>query len=139
MSDLNLEERLKNILTCLIQYKKELINAYTLTSQKPSILNSLSPFLRSRCKIITEYMVSRNKPENPDNLLTDCLDCLEEALTPWNLDLSILGPHLCEMVLINSELNISKDMIQKIIQTYLPDPEVDGTPGLQTEEEVRET
>ena len=138
MSDPNLEERLRNILSCLIKYKKELINAYTLTSQKPSILNSLSPFLRSRCKIITEYMVSRNKPENPDKLLTNCLDCLEDALTPWDLDLSILGPHVCEMILVNSELNISNDMIPKIIKDYLP-LEVDGTSGLQTEEEVRET
>ena len=138
MSDPNLEERLRNILSCLIKYKKELINAYTLTSQKPSILNSLSPFLRSRCKIITEYMVSRTKPENSDNHLTQCLDCLEDALTPWDLDLSILGPHVCEMIMVNSELNISNDMVQKIIKEYLP-PEVDGTSGLQTEEEVRET
>ncbi len=138
MSDPNLEGRLRNILSCLIKYKKELINAYTLTSQKPSILNSLSPFLRSRCKIITDYMVSRNKPENPDKLLTNCLDCLEEALTPWNFDLSILGPDVCEMILVNSELNISNDMVQKIIEEYLP-PEVDGTSGLQTEEEVPET
>lgn len=83
-------------------------------------------------------MVSRTKPENPDNLLTDCLDCLEDALTPWDLDLSILGPHVCEMIMVNSELNISNDMISKIIKDYLP-PKVDGTPGLQTEEEVPET
>jgi len=139
MSDLNLEGRLKNILTCLIKYKKELINEYTLTSQEPSTLNRLSLFLRNRCATLTQYMVSRVKPENPDEYLGNCLDCLEKALTPWDLDLSILAPHVCEMILVNSELNISDDMIQKIIQTYLPDPEVDGTPGLQTEEEVRET
>lgn len=138
MSDPNLEGRLRNILSCLIKYKKELINAYTLRSQSPSILNNLSNELRNRCKIITEYMVSRNKPENPDNHLTDCLDCLEDALTPWDLDLSILGPHVCEMIMVNSELNISNDIIQKIIKDYLP-PKVDGTPGLQTEEEVPET
>ena len=139
MSDTNLEGRLRNILTCLIQYNRALINAYTLTSQKPSILNQLSPFLRNRCATLTQYMVSRVKPENPDKDLGKCLDCLEDALTPWDLDLSILAPHVCEMILVNSELNISDDMVQKIIEEYLPDPEVDGTPGLQTEEEVRET
>jgi hypothetical protein len=139
MPDPNLEERLRDILSCLIQYKRVLINAYTLTSQSPSILNNLSHFLRNRCATLTQYMVSRIKPENPDKDLSKCIDCLEKALDPWDLDLSILAPHLCEMILVNSELNISDEMISKIIKEYLPDPEVDGTPGLQTKEEVRET
>jgi hypothetical protein len=123
MSDSNLESRLKNILECLIQYKKNLINTYTLTSQKPSILNQLSPFLRNQCTLLTQYMITRERPENPDANLTECLDCLNIALEPWNSDISILAPHLCEMVLINSELNISTSMIDKIIRTYLPEPD----------------
>jgi hypothetical protein len=120
MSDSNLETRLTNILNCLIQYKKSLINTYTLTSQKPSILNELSPFLRNQCAIITDYMLNREMPANPSKDLSECLECLKIALDPWDSDLSILAPHLCEMVLVNSEMNLN---VEKIIQTYLPDAE----------------
>lgn len=126
MSDL--ENRLTNILECLIKYKKALINTYTLTSQKPSILNQLSPFLRQQCSLITDYMVRRKYPENltdRDKDLTECLDCLKVALEPWDSDVSILAPHLCEMVLVNSEMNLN---VEKIIKTYLPDPSLDGVP-----------
>lgn len=128
MSDSNLEERLRNILECLIKYKKNLINTYTLTSQKPSILNQLSPFLREQCTLLTQYMINRHMPENPSKDLSECLECLRVALEPWNPDISILAPHLCDMVLIKSEMNISDSMIDKIIDTYLPDPLVDGVP-----------
>lgn len=129
MSDSNLEERLRNILECLIKYKKNLINTYTLTSQKPSILNQLSPFLREQCTLLTQYMITRHMPENPSKDLSECLECLKVALEPWNPDISILAPHLCDMVLIKSEMNISDSMIDKIIDTYLPDPLVDGVPN----------
>jgi hypothetical protein len=124
MSDSNLETRLRNILECLIIYKKSLINTYTLTSQKPSILNQLSPFLRSQCAIITDYMLTRQMPENlreHNKDLVTCLNCLKIALEPWDSDISILAPHLCEMVLVNSEMDLN---VEKIIKTYLPDPEI---------------
>ena len=126
MSDSNLKVRLTNILECLIKYKKALINTYTLTSQKPSILNQLSPFLRQQCVDITQYMLTHKMPENPSKDLSECLDCLKVALEPWNSDVSILAPHLCEMVLVNSEMNLN---VEKIIETYLPDPSVDGVPA----------
>jgi|LauGreDrversion4_1035100.scaffolds.fasta_scaffold186301_2 hypothetical protein len=125
MSDSNLKVRLTNILECLIKYKKALINKYTLTSQKPSILNNLSPFLKQQCADITQYMLNREMPENPSKDLSECLDCLKLALDPWNSDLSILAPHLCEIVLVNSEMNLN---VEKIIETYLPDPLTDGVP-----------
>jgi hypothetical protein len=143
MSEVDLEIRLRNILECLIEYKKNLINTYTLTSQKPSILNQLSPFLRQQCSLLTQYMINREMPENPSKHLSECLECLRVALEPWNPDISILAPHLCEMVLINSEMNISDSMIDKIIATYLPDPDVDGVPNAgrkyEQEEEVSQT
>jgi hypothetical protein len=125
MSDSNLKVRLTNILECLIKYKKALINTYTLTSQKPSILNQLSPFLKQQCADITQYMLNREMPENPSKDLSECLECLKVALEPWDSDLSILSPHLCEMVLINSEMNLN---VEKIIETYLPDSLTDGVP-----------
>jgi len=141
MSDLNrklLEERLTNIVECLIKYKRALINTYTLTSQKPSILNQLSPFLKQQCSLLTQYMLTRERPTNiseKDKDLIECLNCLEVALEPWNSDISILAPYLCEMVLVNSEMNLN---VGKIIQTYLPDPEVDGVPSAGPEYEQEE-
>jgi len=134
MSDSNLKVRLTNILECLIKYKKALINTYTLTSQKPSILNQLSPFLKEQCADITQYMLNREMPENPSKDLSECLECLKVALEPWDSDLSILSPHLCEMVLINSEMNLN---VEKIIETYLPDSLTDGVPtdGLESNQE----
>ena len=138
-----LKTRLTSILNCLIDYKKALINTYTLTSQKPSILNQLSPFLRSQCVLLTEYMMTQKYPENVtdrDKDLKKCLDCLKVALEPWNSDVSFLAPYLCEMVLINSEMNLN---VEKIIDTYLPDPLTDGVPThgseFKQEEEVGET
>lgn len=143
MSDSSLKLRLTNILNCLIKYKRALINTYTLTSQKPSILNELSPFLREQCADITQFMLNREMPVKPSKDLSECLDCLKVALEPWNSDISILAPHLCEMVLIKSEMNISDSMIDTIIETYLPDPSVDGVPTdgpeYVQEEEVGET
>lgn len=137
MSDL--ENCLTNILECLITYKRALINKYTLTSQKPSILNELSPFLRGQCALITQYMINREMPVNPSKDLSECLACLKLALEPWNPDLSILAPYLCEMVLVKSEMNLN---VKKIIETYLPDSLTDGvsTDGHQPnqEEEVGE-
>jgi hypothetical protein len=79
-------------------------------------------------------------PENPSKDLSECLDCLKVALEPWNSDVSILAPHLCEMVLVQSEMNLN---VEKIIQTYLPDPLTDGVPTdgpeYVQEEEVSET
>ena len=133
MSDI--ESRLRNILECIITYKKQLVNTYTLTSQKPSILNQLSPLLRNKCVLLTQFMLNPTQPisEDTDIHLSECLQCLKIALNPWNSDISILAPHLCEMVLVNSEMNISDSMITKIIKTYLPDPEVDGVPNDQNE------
>ena len=125
MSDSNLKVRLTNILECLITYKKVLINTYTLTSQNPSMLNGLSSFLKQQCADITHYMITRQMPENPSKDLSECLECLRVALDPWDLDLSILAPHLCEVVLIKSEMNLN---VEKIIETYLPDPLTDGVP-----------
>ena len=71
MSDL--ENCLTNILECLITYKRALINKYTLTSQKPSILNELSPFLRGQCALITQYMINREMPVNPSKGFYDSL------------------------------------------------------------------
>jgi hypothetical protein len=135
MSDSNAKElqklnelklRLTNILQCLIKYKGALINTYTLTSQKPSILNRVSPFLRKQCADITQYMIDRQMPENPSKDLSVCLDCLKVALEPYDFDISILAPHLCEMVFINSEMNLN---VEKIIETYLPDLLLDGVPS----------
>lgn len=138
MSDSNLKVRLTNILECLIKYKKALINTYTLTSQKPSILNELSPFIRKQCGIIKDYMVRRDYPQNLkeiDKDLIECLDCLKIALEPWDSDVSILAPHLCEMVLVNSEMNLN---VEKVIDTYLPDPLTDGVPTDGSEYEKEE-
>jgi hypothetical protein len=69
-------------------------------------------------------MVRRKYPENlteKDKDLAECLDCLKVALEPWDSDVSILAPHLCEMVLVNSEMDLN---VEKIIQAYLPDPDV---------------
>jgi hypothetical protein len=136
MSDL--ETCLTNIVECLIKYKKALINKYTLTSQKPSILNELSPFLREQCALLTQYMINREMPVNPSENLSECLACLNVALEPWNCDVSILAPYLCEMVLVKSEMNLN---VKKIIETYLPDPLADGVPTdgseLNQEEEIR--
>jgi hypothetical protein len=78
-------------------------------------------------------------PETQDANLSECLECLKIALEPWNPDISILAPHLCEMVLVQTEMDLN---VEKIIQTYLPDPEVDGVPSAGPEyvpeEEVSE-
>jgi hypothetical protein len=85
-------------------------------------------------------MLTRKMPETQDTNLSECLECLKVALEPWNPDISILAPHLCEMVLVNSEMDLN---VEKIIQTYLPDPQVDGVPSIGPEyvpeEEVGET
>jgi hypothetical protein len=80
-------------------------------------------------------MLTREMPETQDANLSECLECLKIALEPWNPDISILAPHLCEMVLVQSEMDLN---VEKIIQTYLPDPEVDGVPSAGPEYEQEE-
>ena len=129
-----LEARLRSILECLIKFKLALVNKYTLTSQKPSILHNLSPFLRLQANILNDCFTTMTFPEMTDDTdLNDCIECLKKCLHPWNSDLSILGPQMCEKILIASDLNLSPELIEEVLKIYLPEQEIDGVSSSEDE------
>ena len=134
MLDMNssddIRQRLRSVLLCLIQYKKIFIQKYTLSTQDPNALNTVKTVMRRQCGILIEFMKTRNLPNNPDADLSQCLDCLKVALEPWDMDLSVLCPNFCEMIFINSEFNLSENIIDDILENYCPtldEPQVENT------------
>jgi len=115
----DIKERLRSILRCLIDYKKTLMKD-TLTSQVPNHINVVKTTLRRQCNILTEFMKTREMPDNPDTDLLTCLNCLSPLLTPWDMDLSIVCPDLCKGIFVDSDFNMSDSIIEKIIENYCP-------------------
>jgi hypothetical protein len=120
MSD-TLRTRATKALKCLLEYKRSLINKNTLLSQNPSDLeNNVKPELNEMCSTLTNFMIHRSRPLYSDDDLEKCMRCLEEALNPWDMDLSILAPKWCEMIFKSSEFNLSDDIIEEILNISLP-------------------
>lgn len=133
MSD-NLETRARAVLTCLLKYKRSFINKATLLSQNPSDLdNNVKPVLNELCSVLTNFMLHRSRPSNSDEELQTCMLCLESALNPWDMDLSILAPRWCEMIFKSSEFNLSDNIIQEIITNSMPPVEAQDGERLQGE------
>jgi hypothetical protein len=124
MSDV-FRTRATEVLKCLLEYKRTLINKNTLLSQNPSDLeNNVKPELNEMCSTLTKFMIYRSRPLYSDDDLQTCMLCLEAALNPWDMDLSILAPKWCEMIFKSTEFNLSDDIITEIINISIPP--VDG-------------
>ena len=76
-------------------------------------------------------MLYRSRPLNSDEELQTCMLCLESALNPWDMDLSILAPRWCEMIFKSSEFNLSDSIIQEIITNSMPPVEAQDGEHLQ--------
>jgi hypothetical protein len=129
MSD-DLETRFRAILKCLLECKKAIVNKYTLQTQNPSDLeDNVKPVLNEICSDLTNFMVDRTRPLNSDEYVQSCISCLEKALNPWDMDLSILAPRWCEMIFKGSEFSLSNNIIEEIIKNSMPETEKeDETP-----------
>ena len=117
------KKRLHDILTCLMNYKKT-ITKDTLNSQNPNYINTVSAQLRRQSNILSDFMRTRQEPNNADTELSTCLDCLLPLLTPWDMDLSVLCPQLCNAIFIDSEFNQSDNLINTMVEQYCPS--IDG-------------
>lgn len=117
------KERLRNILTCLMDYKRQLLKE-TLNSQVPNHITTVKNNLREQSLILCQFIKSGNRPNNPAQELSTCLDCLSRNLSQWNMDLSILCPQLCHAIFIDSEFNLSDNIINTMVEQYCPS--IDG-------------
>ena len=117
------KKRLHDILTCLMNYKKT-ITSNTLNSQNPNYINTVTTTLRRQSSILTNFMKFGNMPNNPDTELSECIKCLSPLLTPWDMDLSVLCPQLCNAIFIDSEFNQSDNLINTMVEQYCPS--IDG-------------
>ena len=106
-----------------MNYKRQLLKE-TLNSQVPNHINTVKTNLRGQSIILCQFIKSGNRPNNPAPELSTCLDCLSELLTPWNMDLSILCPQLCDAIFIESEFNLSDNIINTMVEQYCPS--IDG-------------
>ena len=122
-----IKERLTAVVLCLMEYKAKIINKMTINITTPAdLLNDTMPLLSKRCELIKEFMLRHERPLSEDNDFNDCLDCLEKALTPWDMDMSILCPEFCERIFEGFNQNPDKIEIIKDIDFYCPI--VDGVP-----------
>lgn len=109
-----------------MNYKKT-ITKDTLNSQNPNYINTVTTTLRRQSNILSHFMKTRQMPNNPDTELSTCLDCLSPLLTPWDMDLSVLCPQLCNAIFIDSEFNQSDNLINTMVEQYCPS--IDGLPS----------
>jgi hypothetical protein len=112
--------RLRKVLTCLITYKKALIQESTLQSQIPYHLNNTKELMRAQCAILTDFMRFRQRPVTNNKDLLECLDCLESTLQGFDVDLSIVCPSACESIFMASEFNTNDDVINTLIENCTP-------------------
>jgi len=119
-----IKERLTAVVACLIDYKAKLINKNTINTTTPADLNNnIIPLLNQSCKIIKDFMIRHERPLTQDPDLNACLDCLEKALSPWDMDMSILCPEFCDKIF--EGFNLNKEKILDEIDLYCP---LDGVP-----------
>ena len=116
-----IKQRLTAVVECLIDYKAELIGTTLKTGIPADLKNNTMPLMKQRCAIIKESMIRHERPSIQDKELNECLDCIERALTPWDMDMSILCPAFCDMIF--DGFNLNKEKILNEIELYCP---VDG-------------
>jgi hypothetical protein len=127
LEDSDIKKRLTAVVECLIEYKSKLINKNTINITTPADLTTNTmPVLKQSCAIIKDFMIRHERPSIQDADLKACLDCLETALTPWDMDMSILCPEFCEKIFQGFNLNPDKIQIIKEIDLYCP--RIDGVP-----------
>jgi hypothetical protein len=125
--DPDIRQRLTAVVSCLIDYKATLINKNTINITTPAdLINNTMPLLKERCGTIKDFIIRRDRPQMNDSDLNVCLDCLEKALSPWDMDLSILCPEFCDKIFQGFNLNPDKIQIIKEIDLYCP--RIDGVP-----------
>ena len=127
-----INKRLTDVVSCIIDYKSKLISRNTINITTPADLtNNIMPLLKERCAIIKEFMLRRERPQSNDSELNACLDCLEKALTPWDMDLSILCPEFCDKIF--EDFNLNKEKIIDQIELYCP---VDGVSDVEEDSQI---
>lgn len=124
--DPDIKKRLTAVVECLIKYKAKLIDT-TLNITTPADLNNnTKPLMKKRCDMIKDFMIRHERPSIQDDDLKGCVDCIETALTPWNMDMSILCPEFCDKIFDGFNRNADKIHIIKEIDLYCPI--IDGVP-----------
>lgn len=118
-----IKSRLTLIVNCLIDYKKKFITKTTLRTPVSADLNNVIRDLKERCNRIKAFMIPPRirPPRSNDEDFEACLDCLAEALKPWDSDLSILCPEFCDKIF--EDFNHNSQKILDEIDLYCP---VDG-------------
>lgn len=116
-----IKQRLTAVVECLIDYKAKLIDTTLKTGIPADLKNNTMPLMKQRCAIIKEFMIRHERPSIQDEDLNACLECIERALTPWDMDMSILCPAFCDMIF--DGFNLNKEKILNEIELYCP---VDG-------------
>ena len=129
----DIKQRLTAVVECLIDYKGLLIDKNTINITTPSDLKNIIPVFKEKCNIIKDFMLRHERPLTQDSALNACLDCIERALTPWDMDMSILCPEFCEKVFEGFNQNEDKIRIIKEIEFYCP--VIDGVPDEEGSQE----
>ena len=109
------EPNIEPILTALSNYKMNLINKNTLTTQNPDELQEIGPILRMKSKAIKAYILQRLMPPQEDTDLCACIQILQPLLNPWNADISVLAKYWCEK-LFETENFSTAEHFQRIIK-----------------------
>jgi hypothetical protein len=87
------------IIKALSDYKMSIINKITLLTQAPDELKDLSIILRSKSKVIKDYITRRALPpmlESEDVELYTFIQTLNPMINPWDADISVLAKYWCE-------------------------------------------
>ena len=121
-----IKQRLTAVVKCLIDYKAKLIDTTLNTGIPADLNNNTTPLMKQRCDMIKDFMIRKERPSIQDNDLKACLDCIETALTPWDMDMSILCPAFCDKIFDGFNRNADKIHITKEIDLYCPI--IDGVP-----------
>lgn len=91
-----MEDRCRNILTCLDEYKITVLNRLSVKTQNPSDIIHISSILRQKLSEIKDFVERRIRPANADADMKACLECLEGNLPVGDYEIRILTSYWCK-------------------------------------------
>ena len=91
-----MEDRCRNIIACLDEYKITVLNGLSVKTQNPSDIIKISSILRNKLSEIKDFIERRIEPANADAHMKACLQCLEKNLPVGDYEIGILTSYWCK-------------------------------------------
>ena len=108
-------ERLKNILNILSDYHTQVIQTYSLSSQKPEeTIQTIRLTLEKDGDMLEDYIRWRKVPNTNNKALLNCIEALEKELEPWDTQISSLAPTWCRLMFKEYPMTISPEHIVRL-------------------------